>query len=109
MNDSEILPTAIERTAAPDGVRITWSDESVSTWTTSSLRKACPCATCREKRRNAETTDQKPRMLPVLSAAEARPLRLEAMNPVGNYAYQIAFSDGHNTGVFTFERLREDS
>ena len=29
------------------------------------------------------------------------------MKPVGNYAYSIAFSDGHDTGIFTFEFLRE--
>ena len=27
------------------------------------------------------------------------------MRPVGNYAYNIAFSDGHNTGLYTFELL----
>jgi DUF971 family protein len=39
--------------------------------------------------------------------AEARPLRLLGMKPVGNYAYSIAFSDGHDTGIFTLEFLRE--
>ena len=29
------------------------------------------------------------------------------MKPVGNYAYCIAFSDGHDTGIYTFEQLRE--
>jgi DUF971 family protein len=28
------------------------------------------------------------------------------MNPVGNYAYSIHFSDGHNTGIYTLESLR---
>jgi DUF971 family protein len=45
--------------------------------------------------------------LPVITAAEARPLELLGMQPVGNYAYTIAFSDGHDTGIFTFELLRE--
>jgi DUF971 family protein len=45
--------------------------------------------------------------LPVLSAAEARPLKVEGMRPVGNYAYAIAFSDGHDTGIYTLEFLRE--
>lgn len=45
--------------------------------------------------------------LPVLSAAEARPLELQGMQPVGNYAYAVAFSDGHDTGIYTFELLRE--
>jgi DUF971 family protein len=29
------------------------------------------------------------------------------MSPVGNYAYAIAFSDGHDTGIYTIEYLRE--
>jgi DUF971 family protein len=29
------------------------------------------------------------------------------MKPVGNYAYSIEFSDGHNTGIYTLESLRE--
>jgi len=28
------------------------------------------------------------------------------MKPVGNYAYGIEFSDGHNTGIYSFETLR---
>ena len=43
----------------------------------------------------------------VLSAAEARPLELQGMTPVGNYAYALAFSDGHDTGIYTLELLRE--
>jgi DUF971 family protein len=29
------------------------------------------------------------------------------MKPVGNYAYTIAFSDGHDTGIYSFDRLLE--
>ena len=44
-------------------------------------------------------------MLPVLSAAEAQPLRIDSMQPVGSYAYNIAFSDGHSSGIFTMKML----
>jgi DUF971 family protein len=46
-------------------------------------------------------------MLPVLSPAETQPLKLLDMSPVGNYAYSIKFSDGHDTGIYTFALLRE--
>jgi DUF971 family protein len=46
-------------------------------------------------------------MLPILSPAETAPLRIVGMNPVGRYAYGIDFSDGHNTGIYTLESLRE--
>ncbi|MCM2371105.1 DUF971 domain-containing protein [Aporhodopirellula aestuarii] len=108
-------PKAIER-IGDTGIRITWSDGEVTQWTAQQLRNACPCATCREKRGQlhgddevAESTQKaKPIGLPVLSAAEARPTRIEGMQPVGTYAYNIAFSDGHHSGLYTFARLRRE-
>jgi DUF971 family protein len=85
-------------------LRITWSDGQVRDYALRELRDKCPCATCREKR-NAPPPS--PLQLPILSAAEAQPLRITAMKPVGNYAYSIDFSDGHNTGIYTLESLRE--
>jgi DUF971 family protein len=46
-------------------------------------------------------------VLPVLSAGERQPLRITAMHPTGRYAYSIHFSDGHDTGIYTLELLRE--
>lgn len=81
---------------------IDWSDGRQRSYSIRELREQCPCATCREKRSQPPA----PRtLLPVLSAAEARPLTLVDMKPVGHYAYSIHFSDGHNTGIFTFESL----
>ena len=34
-----------------------------------------------------------------------REVLLEALEPVGNYAVQPRFSDGHDTGIFTWEYL----
>lgn len=97
-------PTALNRT--PDGrLQITWSDGQTRLYTVKELRDACPCATCREKR-NATSSEPEP-LFAILKPEEARPLTIAGMEPVGNYAYSIAFSDGHDTGIFTFELLRE--
>jgi DUF971 family protein len=96
-------PTKLELVET-DRLRITWSDGQVREYSLRELRAKCPCATCREKR-NAPPPS--PLQLPILSAAEAQPLRIAAMKPVGNYAYSIDFSDGHNTGIYTLESLRE--
>jgi DUF971 family protein len=85
-----------------DRLVIEWSDGQRREYTVQELRTACPCATCREKRAQPPAP---PPLLPVLSAAETRPLRILGMKPVGNYAYSIAFSDGHDTGIFTLELL----
>lgn len=96
-------PTKLELIEGPR-LRITWSDGQVRDYAVRELRDKCPCATCREKR-NAPPPS--PLQLPIISAAEAQPLRITAMKPVGNYAYSIDFSDGHNTGIYTLESLRE--
>ena len=82
---------------------IGWSDGERRRYAFSELRNSCPCATCREKR---NAPPKSPLMLPIISAAETQPLKILGMKPVGNYAYSIAFSDGHDTGIFTFELLR---
>jgi DUF971 family protein len=106
MPSEEVCPVAIRRDGE-SAVLIDWSDNTTTRWTASELRKACPCATCHEKRRGAADTKQsKPNMLPVLSAAEARPLLVESMQPVGTYAYSISFTDGHSSGLFTFPILK---
>lgn len=96
-------PTKLEL-VGPDRLRITWSDGAARDYTVRELRDKCPCATCREKR-NAPAPP--PTLLPIITEAEARPLRITAMRPVGNYAYSIDFSDGHDTGIYTVETLRE--
>lgn len=100
-------PTALSR--QDDGsIIICWDDATQTVWKPAELRKACPCATCREKKRHAAEAPAKPRTLPVISAAEARPLGIESMRPVGNYAYNISFSDGHNSGIFSFKLLKRE-
>jgi DUF971 family protein len=97
-----VHPTKLEL-AAPDRLRIAWSDGQAREYSVRELRDKCPCATCREKR-NAPPP---PMQLPIITEAETRPLRIAAMKPVGNYAYSIEFSDGHGTGIYTLESLRE--
>jgi len=79
---------------------IHWSDGTKRRYTFGELRSACPCATCREKRSHPAP------LLPVLSASEAQPLSINGMKPVGAYAYTIAFSDGHDTGIFSYDLLK---
>jgi len=97
-------PTSLKLTDH-GSLEIEWSDGAKLDYPFGLLRKACPCASCREKKR-AEST--KPRgILQVLSAAETIPLAVSQMRPVGNYAYNINFSDGHSSGLFTMDLLRE--
>ncbi len=105
--EEEITPTALSR----DGdaaIEISWSDGSMTRWTAGELRSQCPCATCRDQRAAKEKSAPQatPQALPVISAAEAQPLRIVSMRPVGSYAYNITFSDEHSSGIFTFGMLQ---
>lgn len=82
---------------------IVWNDGQKRRYAFRQLRDACPCATCREKRRQPASPDA----LTVLAPEETQPIGISQMTPVGQYAYSITFSDGHDTGIFTFEVLRE--
>ena len=97
---NEGLPTALRREG--DGLRIDWADGATTftTWTT--LRKACPCAACTEDGRKP------PDPFRVLTPEEiaAGPPAPTAMRPVGRYAYQITWNDGHDTGIYPLDLLR---
>lgn len=95
-------PTKLEL-ADSGRLRITWSDGALRDYAVRELRDACPCATCRERHSAPPVSN----LFPIITDAETRPLRITAMKPVGNYAYSIDFSDGHNTGIYTIESLRD--
>lgn len=98
----DLLP--IELTlASPDVLHIVWSDHQTRNYSVRELRDNCPCATCREKR-SADVSDANP--FAILKPGDTLPLRIAKMEPVGRYAYSIHFSDGHNTGIYTLENLR---
>lgn len=111
-------PVPVSLKAIDDALQIVWSDGAVHHLTWRTLRDACPCASCRDERAQRESARassagpggaERPDspLLPVLTLAEARPLRVRSMKPVGNYAYGIDFTDGHSTGIYTLDQLRE--
>ncbi len=77
---------------------IDWDDGQQRIYEIAQLRRDCPCATCR-----AETPKGSDSTEPLLRESE---LSIVCMDPVGNYAYRIQFSDGHDTGIYTLELLR---
>ena len=104
---SQIIPTSIARRETeqgrPPAIEIAWSDGTIASYTSRLLRDACPCATCRERRAAPAPAP----LLQVLAPEETLPLAVTGMRPVGQYAYAITFSDGHDSGIYTLEYLRE--
>jgi DUF971 family protein len=87
-----------------EGVTIAWRDGHHSHFAVAALRAACPCATCQDlhgEGRQPPAAASNP-----LQLFQAAPNRLLEAKPVGRYALQLRFSDGHETGIFTWEYLR---
>jgi DUF971 family protein len=100
-----MTPTPTDlKLVSQDYLQIHWSDGQTREYSVRELREKCPCATCREQR---TAPPPPPTELTVLSPAETQPLRITSMKPTGRYAYAIEFSDGHDTGIFTLDSLRE--
>ncbi len=79
-------------------VSITWSDGKETRYNAVQLRRSCPCAGCIN-----EWTGQK--MLKDDNIADD--LSFSQISIVGRYALNFHFSDGHDTGIFSFEYLRK--
>jgi DUF971 family protein len=102
------IPIQLLKHDAGRVIEIRWSDGWVQQLLARQLRDHCPCATCREQaaaRRKKQAAGV--RALNILSDAELQPVTVVGMTPAGSYAYNVAFSDGHRSGVFTLEYLRQ--
>lgn len=98
---TDLKPITLRREG--DGIAIDWSDgvKTLATW--QALRKGCPCASCNEER--AKPADPF-KLLSEKELAAGAPLPTK-MSPRGHYAYQIVWNDGHDTGIYTLELLRQ--
>jgi DUF971 family protein len=89
------------------GVEIHWRDGHTSSWTFPWLRLACPCATCHEERekdgRLPGQSKPKPKALLVMYEPPVKPLEVSS---VGKYAIKFKWSDGHESGIYSWDYLR---
>ncbi len=108
------VPTEIKRLETK-GIAVTWSDGVRCEISSDTLRRSCPCASCREMRGDTShakplTTPAKPlkpRGLAIVDSSLAEQTALKEIWAVGKYALGMSWGDGHNTGIYTFDFLRE--
>jgi len=79
---------------APHALTLHWSDGE-SALSAAVLRARCRCAPCQSARLRGEP------------ASTAVPPTLVDALPVGHYAIQLHFSDGHDRGIYPWAYLRE--
>jgi ATP-binding protein involved in chromosome partitioning len=93
---ASVVPSEIQRIGHEE-IHITWADGKKSVLANRALRLECPCAGCVDELSGKKTLD------PSTVPDEIWPSTIEL---VGHYAITITWSDAHDTGIYTFERLR---
>jgi DUF971 family protein len=81
-------------------LKVEWADGHKSRYRLAWLRKVCPCATCLDERKQAESDPLRLMSGPLPSAV------IQDAEFVGNYAIRFTWVDGHGNGIYGFSSLR---
>lgn len=93
------MPTPVEIGSVVERTfRVVWSDGHRAEYTWRTLRMRCPCAACAGEWRH--------RPPPLTEADVPADIRAMSVSKVGNYALRFVWSDGHDTGLYTYAKLR---
>jgi len=84
-----------------DELAIKWDDGTESYIPLAALRRSCPCAGCKGEMDIMGNVYKNPERPLAPNAFE-----LKRISPVGGYALQPVWADGHDTGIFSFDYLR---
>jgi len=79
---------------------IEWADGHRSAYRLAWMRSVCPCASCREERRQAEEDPLR------LAVGPPPDPQVGSAELVGNYAIRFTWADGHGNGIYGFSSLR---
>ncbi|MCY7363056.1 MAG: DUF971 domain-containing protein [Ignavibacteria bacterium] len=94
-------PKKIKKTEN-NSLQIIWSDENISEILLEELRDKCPCVSCQGE------TVLFSSYIPIKSPFKAAGFyEIQKIEPIGNYAVQITWKDGHNTGIYSWDLLME--
>lgn len=91
-------PVEIEYHSGDDILHMKFSDDHVADYPTLYLRGYCPCARCQGH------SGKEPEWQTV---RQHRQIEVVDVEQVGNYAIAITWGDGHDTGIYSFRKLRE--
>ena len=106
--DTRKKPTDVKvHVSSGAGVDITWADGHASHYDFVYLRDNCPCALCNDERMKKGT----PKGSLGAPASAVLPMfkpkaKARGAHAMGHYAIQIDFTDGHATGIYSFDYLR---
>jgi DUF971 family protein len=92
--DATAAPETIVLTADRSRLRLEWSNGEQAEVLAENLRGACRCAWCTRARIDGNF------------GAPLDAIAIDRLMPIGDYAVNIAFSDGHNRGIYPWPYLR---
>ena len=107
MDPTSTNPKEIRVSRERRQVHIRWGDGHESLYNFDLLRKECPCALCNDQRNKVSGSGGLGLTLlsgPVLKAGE---VQVAEIKPVGRYAINFVWSDGHDSGIYSYSFLRE--
>jgi DUF971 family protein len=81
-------------------MRIRWDDGHLGEWSWPALRRACPCALCAGE-------GSLPGVVTLETVFDERQTTMNEVRWIGRYALAPIWADGHDTGLFTYGKLRE--
>lgn len=90
-------PSTIDLSSRKDELKIQWPDGHLSVHHPYHLRVNCACAGCVDENTGKRLLD--PKRVPL-------DIKINDLDAVGRYALSLGFSDGHRTGIYSYERLR---
>ncbi len=85
------------------GVKIDWKDGHTSEYELQYLRDHCPCAQCT----GAHGTPPRPKASDSPFQMYSPKLKIASLEPVGAYALRMVWSDGHSTGIYSYQHFRD--
>lgn len=98
------FPTKIEKSEDGKKLVIKWNDDISTEITLQKLRDECPCVTCKGESVMFES------YIPIKTPFKAAGFyEIDKIEPVGNYAIQVFWKDGHNLGIYSWDMLRNMS
>jgi DUF971 family protein len=95
-----LAPQRIHADRAGRTLHIEWGDGHVTDYGFTTLRWLCPCAFCRGEAGMPGWLDSEPTLTETQTT-------LADISLVGNYAIQPVWADGHSSGFYTYDHLRE--
>jgi DUF971 family protein len=92
-----VVPKEIRRKKDGAGMKLIWPDGHIGDFSAAFLRRHCRCAACQHELTGERLLD--PKNVP-------DDLTIERAEIMGQYALSFQYSDGHSTGIYSFEWLR---